>query len=130
MGGGRRGRLVVSVALVACVGWACARGRIYLESVDVPGDAPTNDKIEIARAIATQAGHDRLTAEARKRFPAITERQLNAIVLSWRVYPASGDERERVAIIVGYRPVEPGFDPRPIVDYCKEVLARQLAADP
>jgi hypothetical protein len=127
-GSSRRWRRALLAAFVGLL--ACDRNRIYLESVEIPGDSPTNDKIEIARAIATQAGHDRLAAEAKRRFPFLTARQLSDLVLTWRVYPPSAESRrERVALIIGYRPIDPSFDPRPVVEYCKEVLAKDLAID-
>ncbi len=129
-----RRRLVTLLAGLA-IGAAlagCGPDRSYLDSVDVPGDRPTNEKVEIAQAIATREGQAHLLDEVRKRFPALTEDQTRAFVVTWRVYgapsPAAAPRRERVAVVIGFRHVAPPFDPRPVVDYCKGVLARQLEA--
>jgi hypothetical protein len=110
---------------------ACAQGRTYLESVDIPGDRPASEKVEVARRMATLEAYERLLARARARFPSVDEHQLKQLVLSWRVYHA-GDaaQSERVALVVGFRNADSSFDPRPLIDYCKEVLLEELREPP
>jgi hypothetical protein len=124
----RRALLATALGLLGlCL--ACGRSHTYLVSVEIPGDRPVNEKAEIARQMATMEAYERLRGEVRRQFPRLTERQLRDLVLSWRVYPLalpSGGEREEVALVVGFRYDDPAFDPKPIVDYCREVLSRQM----
>lgn len=115
------------MASVLALGFACVQGRTYLESVDIPGDRPVSEKVEVARRMATLEAYERLLARARVRFPSFDERQLKRLVLSWRVYHANdAGQTERVALVVGFRNADPSFDPRPLIAYCKEVLLEEL----
>ena len=115
--------LIIAVLLVACV------SHNYGTTIEVRNGASTDDKVRVAKSIATEERLTKLKAQLRERFPALTARQLDGLGLRWNVRhftPLTGQrphDRVTVIVLIGY---DGSFDPKPIIEAATTILEPEV----
>jgi hypothetical protein len=72
--------LSTALLLVAA---ACTISHSAQRSVEIPGNAPVAEKLNIARDIATQVWDSGIKARIRETFPELTQQQADGLGLRW-----------------------------------------------
>lgn len=120
-------------ALVVALIVACSYSVTETRSVEIPGDAPVQQKIALAKRVATSLWRSGLHEKIRSHVPGVTEAQLRGLDIRWQ--KLSG-----VRVGEGTGPIDKFFlectitlpqamkSTGMILDYCKQLLEEELAS--
>jgi hypothetical protein len=104
---------------------ACAIVTEALAETPISQGATIQDKVQLAETFITTERVQWLTARAHARFPQVPTEQLNTIYVQYTVFHSWVDSRnDRVVLQVKLR--EGPVSAKPIVDYCRDLLAAEL----
>jgi hypothetical protein len=123
------------IALFACAlsVSACTVNKTSQHAIEVKRGNTTEEKVAIARSIATEDRVTRLRQELKARLPGVTDEQLARLGLRWNEFHftslGAGKSGTTVTVAVGIR-VDGSFDPKPILDAAVGILEPEINSPP
>jgi len=120
---------LLALAILAMAYASHTYANTYAKAIEVKHGASTDDKLRIAKSIATEERFARLKAQLRERFPSLTARQLDGLGLRWNVRhftPLTGQRPHDRVTVIALIEYDGSFDPKPIIEAATKILEPEV----